>query len=63
MMEITKYGTITISKDEVLIIGFVVDGKRHLSDQLFPNVGNVIVAWAIERLTESASQKVENKVR
>ena len=55
-MEITKYGTITISKEEVLFTGFTVDGERHLSDQLFPNAGNVIVEWAIQRLTENPKQ-------
>jgi len=59
-MEITKYGTVTISKDEVMATGFTIDGS--LGDQLFPNAESIIVAWAIERLTENLDQGTETKV-
>ena len=59
-MKITKHGTVTISKDEVIATGFTVNGG--LGDQLFPNAESIIVAWAIERLTENLDQGAETEV-
>ena len=46
---ITKYGTVTISEDEVLIEGFTIDASLGKS---FPDAGNEIITWAIEALKD-----------
>ena len=50
-MKITKYGKVMISRSEILITGFEVDGQMPNS-WLPANAGDLIVAWAIERLTK-----------
>ena len=50
-MNITKYGIVMINKDEIVVSGFEVDGQ--LPNSWLPaNAGDLIVAWAIERLTK-----------
>ena len=50
-MNITKYGIVIINKDEIVVSGFEVDGQIPNS-WLPANAGDLIVAWAIERLTK-----------
>jgi len=55
-VDITKYGTVAISEEEVLVSGFHVDGQMPGS-WLPPNAGELIVLWAIERLWKTLSEK------
>ena len=50
-MNITKYGIVIINKDEIVVSGFEVDGQIPNS-WLPANAGDLIVAWAIERLIQ-----------
>ena len=58
-MEITKYGKVIISEDDIMITGFHFDGAKGESRL---DAESIAVAWAIKRLTESASQKAEPEV-
>ena len=55
-MEITKYGIVAISENEVHVTGFYVDGQVPGS-WLSPNAGELIIMWAIERLWKTLSEK------